>query len=332
MTDPGQENREVFTAASIAPLNDMMQQEAERILGRLSFATGRCQPPNYFPTLVNHLCPLLEVRLALVARLAEAEPPIMESLAFARAGILQQPIRYALRGSPCEEVVGRLPCVYPSGVQNRFPEDRFLKDQNIQAYVAVPLAGTRGEQLGLIAVLHDEPLDRDIADLCRTVLEIASMASSVRLAHAVQTEELVQLSEERMRLMSSGLTHVERWASMGQMLAGLAHELSQPLTAIAGFAEAARFRVRERFPDQQLAHWIEGVMEAAQQTNEIIQRFRAFLRRETDHPTLVSLDETVRASVQLLGFEMRRAGIRMELELGATHSSRATLCSCSKWS
>ena len=91
-------------------------------------------------------------------------------------------------------------------------------------------------------------------------------------------------AQDRMRETQERLTHVARLSTMGEMATGLAHELNQPLTAIAMYAQAA-----ERLMTQAASRQSEDVISALHQiaaqalrAGEIIRRLRALVRnRET---------------------------------------------------
>ena len=65
--------------------------------------------------------------------------PRVRTLAVRAGGAPAEPFTYDLRGAPCEQVVGRVPCVFPSRVAELFPEDHVLSQSGLSSYVGVPL-------------------------------------------------------------------------------------------------------------------------------------------------------------------------------------------------
>jgi two-component system sensor kinase FixL len=86
-------------------------------------------------------------------------------------------------------------------------------------------------------------------------------------------------AEDEARMLQERLTHFSRLSTMGEMAAGLAHEINQPLSAIATYAQACQRLIRQ--PD----HEIEDVLAALEQINaqalragEVIRRLRNFVK------------------------------------------------------
>ena len=86
-------------------------------------------------------------------------------------------------------------------------------------------------------------------------------------------------AEDETRVLQERLTHFARLSTMGEMAAGLAHEINQPLSAIATYAQACQRLLRQ--PE----HDIEDVLAALEQINaqalragEVIRRLRNFVK------------------------------------------------------
>lgn len=112
----------------------------------------------YFEQLVVHLATKLQTRWAAIA-LFQSERGEIETIAVCEQGSIAPNFSYPISGAPCELVIQGQPCYYPLGVAELFPEDRFLVDHGVEAYVGVPLSGPDGAPLGLVILMHDAPLD-----------------------------------------------------------------------------------------------------------------------------------------------------------------------------
>ncbi|HEY5713160.1 MAG TPA: histidine kinase dimerization/phospho-acceptor domain-containing protein, partial [Allosphingosinicella sp.] len=71
-------------------------------------------------------------------------------------------------------------------------------------------------------------------------------------------------SEERLRVLENDFAHIARIIDLGEMAAALAHEINQPLTAIANYLNAARLPVNEP-AGEALAHARRAMKLAAEQ-------------------------------------------------------------------
>jgi C4-dicarboxylate-specific signal transduction histidine kinase len=101
------------------------------------------------------------------------------------------------------------------------------------------------------------------------------------------------------------------------MVAGIAHEVNQPLYSILNFAKASRnVLAAEGEPNREdLREWNEEIAAAASRTGEIIARLRSFVRRTEMQCSSADLNEIVRESIELMAFETRRLGIAVRPEL-----------------
>lgn len=96
-----------------------------------------------------------------------------------------------------------------------------------------------------------------------------------------------QQAELRLQDLQSELAHVGRVSEMGTLASSLAHELNQPLTAIASYCEGARQLLDETADASAVATAREALADAARETlraGEIVRRMRDFMSHgETEH-------------------------------------------------
>ena len=96
------------------------------------------------------------------------------------------------------------------------------------------------------------------------------------------------------------LTHLSRIAMLGEITGALAHELSQPLTAVRANAQAARHFLDRDAPDlPELRVTLDDIIKDNRRAGAVIDRLRALLRKEDTafHP--VDMNEIVREVVEL---------------------------------
>jgi PAS domain S-box-containing protein len=124
-------------------------------------------------------------------------------------------------------------------------------------------------------------------------------------------------SEEKLRRMEVQLTHVSRLSTMGEMMAGIAHEVAQPLHAIVNFARATgNVLDADKEPNlENLRDWNAAIVDAATLASEVVKRMRGFARRGKPIRSKCAINEIVRESVQIVTLEARRCGAAVRLEL-----------------
>lgn len=127
-------------------------------------------------------------------------------------------------------------------------------------------------------------------------------------------------SEEALRQTEADLAHMARIAAMGELLAGIAHEVNQPLNAIANYAVACLKKLESLPHDDlsDLSDWIGQINEQATRTAAIIQGMRQLASRQTSRQSEVEMNALLEETVNLLRFEFRQQEARLQWELAAS--------------
>jgi two-component system sensor histidine kinase TtrS len=116
--------------------------------------------------------------------------------------------------------------------------------------------------------------------------------------------------EDELRNKQSELTHVARLSMLGEMAAGLAHELNQPLTAVSALAEGALLRLeRGKLSQTEFVSVCKRIAGDAQRAGDIIRRLRNFVQRRKTEYRQVCVNQLVREVVTFLESDMRHENI-----------------------
>jgi diguanylate cyclase (GGDEF)-like protein/PAS domain S-box-containing protein len=127
----------------------------------LSAATG----VRFFRELVSGLCRVLGMDYAFVGEPAPSRPDVIRTLAFCNRGRFVGDVDFRLLpGTPYGDTACREMCYFPDGARKLFPEDDFLYRHGVEAFVGHPLHDAGGNLLGLLAVMHEQPV-RDVPSL-----------------------------------------------------------------------------------------------------------------------------------------------------------------------
>ena len=114
------------------------------------------------------------------------------------------------------------------------------------------------------------------------------------------------------------LTHLSRVAVLGELSGALAHELSQPLTAILSNAQAARrMLAREPVDLREIDEILEDIASADRRAGEVIRRLRAMFRREESNRQLLDLNDIVREVLDLTRSDLLTRHVQMTTRLTA---------------
>jgi PAS domain S-box-containing protein len=125
-------------------------------------------------------------------------------------------------------------------------------------------------------------------------------------------------AEHRSRDLLEQLVHADRLKSMGELAAGLAHEINQPLAAIANYSEACLAGLTDGISSaENLRIPLQRILSAAMRGGEIIRRSRRFAQRQPHEVRLEALNELVRDVEQLCRPEALRRDVKIELTLAS---------------
>jgi C4-dicarboxylate-specific signal transduction histidine kinase len=114
------------------------------------------------------------------------------------------------------------------------------------------------------------------------------------------------------------LAHAARLSMMGEMAAGLAHEINQPLGAIAAYAEGASIRLRDGKPDaDSLIRVLDRIAHDAHRGGQVIRRLRQFLQKRTPERVCLRINDLVREVAQFVDADLRRREVSLGIDLAA---------------
>ncbi len=148
---------------------------------------------DFLRSLVRHLAGALGMEYAFVSEVANEEATRVRLLALWEVDDYSPGFEYALKGTPCERVVGREICFLPAGVWTLFPEDRWIVQTRIESYIAVPLFDRANRPLGHMAVLSTSPVGDDVPAL--SILKIFAARAAVEIERKLTEEALAQEKE-----------------------------------------------------------------------------------------------------------------------------------------
>jgi signal transduction histidine kinase len=125
-----------------------------------------------------------------------------------------------------------------------------------------------------------------------------------------------RLAEEALRSAVTDLERAARLSTMGQLTASIAHEINQPLAAIATNADACLLWLDAQPPDLDEARQAATrVVRSAHRAGDIIKSVRALTRKSAPEMVPLDLNEVIREVIVLMGAEFRRHGVRVETSL-----------------
>jgi two-component system, LuxR family, sensor kinase FixL len=123
--------------------------------------------------------------------------------------------------------------------------------------------------------------------------------------------------ERRLHEMQSELLHISRLSTMGEMASALAHELNQPLSAIANYLQGSK-RLLQNSTDERAPMVMEAMGKAADQAvraGQVIQRLRDFVARGETEKRIESISKLIEEATALALVAAKEQSVRLSLRL-----------------
>lgn len=142
-----------------------------------------------------------------------------------------------------------------------------------------------------------------------------SISFVLDLTERKQAEAEARESERRYQKMQLELAHANRVATMGQLTSSIAHEVAQPIGAIAINAGAALRWLGRKAPDIEEARIsIERIAEDAHRSGEVIGRIRELFQKVPPRKGHLDLNEVVREVIVLTHSEALKTGVSVKTQ------------------
>ena len=207
-----------------------------------------------------------------------------------------------VRGASCEEV-GFCALDQPGG---RTEVTR--PDGQIFSVMTFPVAGGPGAA-SVVQVA------KNVTEDIRSARRLKQMSDELALANARSVAALERLQSTQAQLLQS-----EKLSAIGQLVAGVAHELNNPLTSVIGYAQLLEDELdngREVRPAAELAEDLRRIAQESERAARIVRNLLAFARRQTAARAPQDVADLFSRVVSLRTYELRLNGIELITEFDA---------------
>jgi signal transduction histidine kinase len=185
----------------------------------------------------------------------------------------------------------------------------------LKAYIPFRLEEKLGPQVGPVVGVFEisQNISQDLAEIGQfRLIILATLAVIMGLLFLVlqqivkQAEVIIERRQEERRVLEAQLHHSERLAALGEMTAGVAHEIRNPLGIISSTAELLKERLARYEPRNRLA---QIIVEEANRLNVKVTEFLDFSRPRVPNLRPCDLEGVIDRSLELVQPEIERLGI-----------------------
>ncbi|KPL08870.1 MAG: hypothetical protein AMS23_00715 [Bacteroides sp. SM1_62] len=119
-------------------------------------------------------------------------------------------------------------------------------------------------------------------------------------------------SEEDKNRLQNQLHHADRLATVGELAAGLAHEINEPLGSILGFAQLAG-----KYPGvpDQVKRDLEKIVRSSLHAREIVKKMTLFSRQVTAQKKQIDINQVIEDSLYFYKSRCQKEGIKLDIKL-----------------
>lgn len=177
------------------------------------------------------------------------------------------------------------------------------------------IIGIGREVIGRNSAGEDFPLHLSVGDASR-----GDDRMFVAIMHDLtqRTQLQAELRDERAHAseLERTLANVHRSSTLGEMTAGIAHEINQPLAAMSSYADAGKRLISQESPDlDKISYAFNQIAEQARRAGGVVERIRALSRQQETPRELNCINEVISALMALLEMEARQSGAPIDLKL-----------------
>ena len=153
--------------------------------------------------------------------------------------------------------------------------------------------------------------------LVATLAAILVFSSLVFLRQTMVDRERLQLlndsraSIENMRRIQNHYVQSEKLASLGQLAAGAAHEINNPLTAILGYSEVLLGDAGSTEPSRRIA---EKIADQARRTKALVAKLLSFAQPTPGERTLIDINNILTSALELRRLDLMEKKIQIEVD------------------
>jgi two-component system NtrC family sensor kinase len=144
-------------------------------------------------------------------------------------------------------------------------------------------------------------------DECGELAEVFNQMTENIKASREELEKTV----ETLKATQNQLIQSEKLSGIGEFVAGVAHELNNPLTSVMGFADLLQ---QANMPESE-RRYLDMIAKSAKRCQKIVASLLSFARRHAPERKVVCVNEIVESAVEILQYQMRTSNIEVIMQL-----------------
>jgi PAS domain S-box-containing protein len=219
---------------------------------------------DFFQSLARYLAQILSMDYVCIDIL-RGDKLTAQTVAIYFDGKFEDNVEYTLKDTPCGAVVGKTICCFPRVVRHLFPQDVVLQEMVAESYIGTTLWSSKGQPIGLIAVIGRKHLLNP--RLAESILKLVA----VRAAGELERRQAEMELKERTHQLENANTELESFSY------SVSHDLRAPLRAIDGYSKMILRQQGDKF-DENTKRQFDVIRNNAKMMGQLIDDLLAFSR------------------------------------------------------
>ena len=239
------------------------KQEETAMKALVETLAGRMEE-DYFDGAVRQICEFLNCDIAIIGEVRENDT--IETLAMVQDGQMMPPMTYDMAGTPCLKTLSGEVCIYPEGVQVRYPSMGMLGQMGAEGYFGFPLRGRKGTNIGVMCAFS-----RRRFSIPKWTQEVMAI-----LAKGI-ANEMERLESEREKTeMELSLIRSQKMEAMGTLAGGIAHDFNNILFPIMGYVQMMQ---EETPPESVHGEYLSKIHASSLRAKKLVDQILTFSRK-----------------------------------------------------
>ena len=212
---------------------------------------------SFFHSLARFLAETLKMDYVCIDKL-QGDLLSAETFAIYYDGKFDDNVTYALKDTPCGNVVGKSICCFPDNVRNLFQKYIVLQDMKAESYLGTTLWNSKNQPIGLIAVIGRQPIINPY--FAETILKLAAVRAAGELERINAEQALIQ-SERKLHQLN---IDKDRFISV------LGHDLKTTFNNLLGLSEVLTEDIH-MLNTEQVENIANDINKSAQITSNLLE-------------------------------------------------------------
>lgn len=183
----------------------------------------------------------------------------------------------------------------------------FVRAEGLRSWMWVVL-WSQEQPIGLLGISSRQAREFTATDRKLLVAIARQMATTIE---KIRLYEETARAYDDLRRTQEQLLQSEKMSAIGQLIAGVAHELNNPLTAILGYAQL----LESEALDARSLDFVGKLLKQAQRTHRLVQNLLSFARQRAPQKIPVDIRRVLEDSLALREYDFKRGNITLRREL-----------------